>query len=417
MNNVEELISKMCPDGVPMHALGEIGETISGLRGKSKGDFSDGNAPFVSYVDISNNPALNFEVQRLVKVEAGENQNEIRLGDVLITGSSETKVDVGLTSVVTVQPKLKTYINSFCFIWRPHKELDLLPDFSKYLFRGRKFRDEVIKTANGVTRQNVSKPKLLAIRIPIPPLEIQKEIVSILNVFTELETNLESEIMSEIEARQRQRTFIFNGLSKGTLPLLKDAPKVQLKDLVDFENGKPHETLVNPAGDCELITSKFISSNGKLARRINKEDIRTPTFIDDIPIVLSDLPNGRALAKCFFVKKNNQYAVNQRIAILRSKDISIADPEYLYHFVNRNPQILRFDNGSTQTHLKKDDVINMFVLLPEIEIQKKIAKSLTELDLLILSLTKDLEAEIKVRRQQYEHYRNQFLDFKELQTA
>ena len=69
MNNVEKLISKMCPDGVPMHALGEIGETISGLRGKSKNDFSDGNAPFVSYVDISNNPSLNFEVQRLVKVE------------------------------------------------------------------------------------------------------------------------------------------------------------------------------------------------------------------------------------------------------------------------------------------------------------------------------------------------------------
>ena len=181
MSKVDDLVAKLCPNGVATFPLGEIGETISGLRGKAKSDFTDGNAPYVSYVDISNNPALNFEVQRLVKVDVGEKQNEIRLGDVLITGSSETKVDVGLTSVVTIQPRLKTYINSFCFIWRPKKDLEILPDFSKHLFRGQEFRDKIIETANGVTRQNISKPKLLAIRIPIPPIEVQQEISTVLN--------------------------------------------------------------------------------------------------------------------------------------------------------------------------------------------------------------------------------------------
>ncbi len=197
---------------VPSYSLGEIGQTISGLRGKSKSDFTDGNAPYVSYVDISNNPELNFEVQKLVKVGKSESQNEIRLGDVLITGSSETKIDVGLTSVVTIEPKIKTYINSFCFIWRPHKEIEILPEFSKHLFRGREFRDKVIETANGVTRMNISKPKLLAIKIPVPPLKIQRESVEILNNFDTLANDISVGIPAEINARRLQYEYYRNKL-------------------------------------------------------------------------------------------------------------------------------------------------------------------------------------------------------------
>lgn len=192
---------------IPTYPLGEIGTTVSGLRGKSKSDFTDGNAPFVSYVDISNNPALNFEVQKLVKVDAGENQNQIQLGDVLITGSSETKIDVGLTSVVTQEPKLRTYINSFCFIWRPNRDIVLLPDFSKHLFRGQEFREKVIRTANGVTRQNISKSKFLAISIPIPPIEMQREIVKTLDQLESLSQEISKDLQAEIKARRQQYEY------------------------------------------------------------------------------------------------------------------------------------------------------------------------------------------------------------------
>jgi len=60
MNQVEKLISNLCPNGVPVYALGQIGTTVSGLRGKSKDDFSDGNAPYVSYVEIFNNPGIDL---------------------------------------------------------------------------------------------------------------------------------------------------------------------------------------------------------------------------------------------------------------------------------------------------------------------------------------------------------------------
>jgi type I restriction enzyme S subunit len=259
----------------------------------------------------------------------------------------------------------------------------------------------------------ISPANLSKIKVPVPPMEIQKEIVNILDQFIELEEELEA----ELEARFKQRNHVINQLHQGNLPELNGVIQVPLSQIVNFENGKPHEPLVNPEGDCELITSKFISSNGTLARRINFQDIRTLALIDDITIVLSDLPNGRALAKCYFVTKDNYFAVNQRIAILRSIDTSIADPEYLYHFVNRNRQILKFDNGSTQTHLKKANVVDMIVFLPDLKVQSEIAKSLTSLEKFVYSVSSGLPAEIKARRQQYEYYRNKLLTFKQLDDA
>ena len=255
--------------------------------------------------------------------------------------------------------------------------------------------------------------KISNLEIPLPPLEIQSEIVRILDTFTKLEAELEA----ELEARMKQRTQVVSWLHSGKLPQLEGAVEVPLSDLVHFENGKPHEPFVDPLGDCELITSKFIASNGTLARRINSEDIRSKARVDDITIVLSDLPNGRALAKCYLVERDDFYAVNQRIAILRTKDNAIANPEYLYHFVNRNPQILKFDDGSTQTHLKKANVLDTMVLLPNLEVQVQLAQAMTALDKFVFGAKESLPAEIEARRQQYEHYRRKILLFNESAVA
>jgi type I restriction enzyme S subunit len=417
MRHIEKMISDLCPKGVPTYSLGEIGSTVSGLRGKSKTDFTDGNAPYVSYVEIFNNPGLDFVPEKRVQVDASENQSSIHLGDVLVTGSSETRNECGMTSVVTTEPSLPVYVNSFCFIWRPNEGVALDPQFAKHLFRGRAFRDRVIETANGVTRQNISKPKFLAIKIPLPPIEVQHEIALILNKFTAQESELETALQAELEDRKVQRSFILSEFHRGNLPKQKGSRLVALKDIVHFENGKPHESLVDPTGDCKLITSKFISTNGVQARRINYSKIRTPAFVDDVTIVLSDLPNGRALAKCYLVRENDKFAVNQRIAILRSTNVDVADPEYVFHYVNRNHQILRHDNGSTQTHLKQADVVDIKIHLPDIQTQKAIARKLTFLENLVTEISESIPGEIHKRRQQFDFYRTALLSFKELEIA
>ena len=200
MNKIEKLIEELCPQGVEFKALGELGSFYGGLTGKSKDDFSNGNAKFITYMNIFSNIEVNIEISSFVKIGKEENQKRIEYGDVLFTGSSETPNECGMSSVLTKKTEEPLYLNSFCFGFRLHDKKLFLPGFLKYLFRDEKTRKKISKTASGVTRFNISKKRFAKIQIPIPPLAIQKEIVKILDNFTRLEAELEA----ELEARKKQ---------------------------------------------------------------------------------------------------------------------------------------------------------------------------------------------------------------------
>ena len=208
MSNIDALIKQLCPDGVDFKQLSDLAVTVSGLTGKTKADFSDGNARFASYRNIFANPSLDLEAPDFVKVKDGERQNSVQLGDILITGSSESLDEVGMSSVVTSEPSEPIYMNSFCFIVRLSQRDMLDPDFAKHLFRSESIRKQIRGSANGVTRINVSKTRFMRIRIPVPPLEVQREIVRVLDQFTQLEAELEA----ELEARRRQYEHYRNQL-------------------------------------------------------------------------------------------------------------------------------------------------------------------------------------------------------------
>ena len=101
MSELAELIREHCPDGVIYKSLGEIGTFYGGLSGKTKNDFSNGNAKFISYMNVFNNLSLNTEIDDKVRIQAGERQNTIQYGDILFTGSSETPQECGMSSVLT----------------------------------------------------------------------------------------------------------------------------------------------------------------------------------------------------------------------------------------------------------------------------------------------------------------------------
>ena len=109
MSKLEELIQKLCPNGVEYKTMDELGYFYGGLSGKSRDDFVDGNAKFITYKNIYSNLALNLAVDDKVKIEEDENQNTIQYGDVLFTGSSETPDECGFSSVLTTQTEEKLY--------------------------------------------------------------------------------------------------------------------------------------------------------------------------------------------------------------------------------------------------------------------------------------------------------------------
>ena len=153
-----------------------------------------------------------------------------------------------------------------------------------------------------------------------------------------------------------------------------------------FFNGKAHENCVDENGKYVLINSKFISSNGQVCKRVNA--CLFPLIENDITIVMSDVPSGKAIAKCFLVNEADKYTLNQRIGCLRTKQ---AIPQYLVNIISRNKYFLKFDDGINQTNLRKDQILNCPLLLPPLPEQEKIAGILGTWDEAIEKLSNLIE--------------------------
>lgn len=128
-------------------------------------------------------------------------------------------------------------------------------------------------------------------------------------------------------------------------------------------------------------------------------------------MVMSDLPNGRALAKCFLVDKDDLYTLNQRVGSFVVNDNKVV-VKFLFYILNRNRQLLQYDNGVDQTNLKKSDILNILIPIPSLAEQHRIVSILDRFESLTTSLTAGLPAEIAARRQQFQHYRDKLLTFK-----
>jgi type I restriction enzyme S subunit len=93
-----------------------------------------------------------------------------------------------------------------------------------------------------------------------------------------------------------------------------------------------------------------------------------PLYKGDIVMVMSDVPNGKALAKCFIIDQDDTYSLNQRICCIRSKEF---DTKYLYYQLNRHEHFLAFNNGENQTNLRKDDILACPLIKPSMEEQRR----------------------------------------------
>ena len=141
----------------------------------------------------------------------------------------------------------------------------------------------------------------------------------------------------------------------------------------EFFNGKAHEKSIDENGKYIVVNSKFISQEGRVVKRTKEQMF--PLYKGDIVMVMSDVPNGKALAKCFIIDKDDTYSLNQRICCIRSKEF---DTKYLYYQLNRHEHFLSFNNGENQTNLRKDDILDCPLIKPSIEEQIRMVKELDE---------------------------------------
>ena len=151
--------------------LGDMGETYTGLSGKTKEDFGHGDAKFVTYMNVFSNSIADLSMTESVEID--KKQNEVNYGDVFFTTSSETPDEVGMSSV-WLENSDNTYLNSFCFGYRPSVKVN--PYYMAYMLRSDNVRKNIVFLAQGISRYNISKNKMMEISVPLPNLEEQQKI-------------------------------------------------------------------------------------------------------------------------------------------------------------------------------------------------------------------------------------------------
>ena len=152
-------------DAWEQRELGMEGTTFTGLSGKTKEDFGHGDARFITYMNVFKNPIS--DPTMVEPIEVDNSQKEIEYGDIFFTTSSETPEEVGMSSIYIENP-IKTYLNSFCFGYRLNEVNKYDLRFLAYSFRADSFRKNMVLLAQGISRYNISKNKVMEINICVP---------------------------------------------------------------------------------------------------------------------------------------------------------------------------------------------------------------------------------------------------------
>lgn len=407
--------------------LGEIAEIYGGLTGKNKSDFDGGNAKYITYKNIFSNIDVDFSALESVKVSDSESQHEVKYGDVLFTGSSETADEAGMSSAVTTRIEVAVYLNSFSFGIRFNKDIRLIPEFSKYLFRSNSMRSEISKTASGVTRFNISKERFRKIQVPIfcpenpkKSLEIQTEIVRILDAFASLTAELTASLTAELNTRKKQYNYYRDELlsfHEGNV-----AWKT-LGEIGEFIRGKRFTKADYVEDGISVIHyGEIYTRYGAFATRafsqVRSEMAGALRYAEPGDVVMAGV--GETVEE-----------VGKAVAWLGIEKVAIHDDSYAFRH-SMNPKFISYvmqtaafiDEKAKHVSRGKlnrlliDGIAKVRIPIPypndtekSLAEQARIVAILDKFDVLTNSITEGLPHEIALRQKQYEYYRDLLLNF------
>ena len=197
MSQIDALIKQLCPAGVPFSTLGEIAELVRG-NGMPKTDFTESGVGAIHYGQIyTYYNTWTAETKSFVDQKTASKLAKVDPGDIIITNTSENLEDVGKAVAWLGQSQIVTGGHATVL---KHKQN---PKFIAYWLQSPSFHSQKKRLATGTKVIDVSAKSLAKLRIPIPPLEVQHEIVKVLDTFSKLEAELEA----ELEARRNQYKF------------------------------------------------------------------------------------------------------------------------------------------------------------------------------------------------------------------
>ncbi|NHA84563.1 restriction endonuclease subunit S [Helicobacter pylori] len=214
--------------------LGDIGITISGLVGKTKQDFINGNAKYITFLNVLNNVIIDTSILENVKIYPNEKQNSFKKYDLFFNTSSETPKEVGMCAVL-LDDIDQVFLNSFCFGFRIFdKAVDSL--FLSYLINSEIGRKAFENLAQGSTRYNLSKSGFNNVCLILPPLNEQIAIANILSDVDHYLCSLDALILKK-ESVKKALSFELLSQKKRLKGFNQAWQKVRLGDICEITTG------------------------------------------------------------------------------------------------------------------------------------------------------------------------------------
>ena len=351
--------------------LGSIGLTYTGLSGKTKKDFGHGEAKYITYLNVFQNTISNITMTD--KVEIDPIQNEVKYGDVLFTTSSETPEEVGMSSVwLGDTPNI--YLNSFCFGFRPNQKIDSY--FLGYSLRAPYMRDKIKILAQGISRYNISKNKVMELEISLPNNEEQKLLGTFLQRI-DLIITLHQSKLDKLQATKKallQEMFPEEGQDKPKRRFkgFSDAwEQRKLGNIVDFLDGQR-----KPLKESDRIKGKYpyYGASGII------DYINDYLFDENLVLLSEDGANiiDRNYPICFIA--TGKYWVNNHAHVLKVK-AGVID-KFICESLERL-DYTKFNTGTAQPKLNQDICQKIVITIPNEDEQKCISEFLDRINNII----------------------------------
>lgn len=382
MSRLAELIEQLCPDGVEYRALGDVGVFVRG-GGLQKADFVETGMPCVHYGQIHTRFGISVsETVTFVSEAQFARLKHADYGDLLIATTSEDDEAVGKATAWLGDGEVA--ISGDMFYYRHNLE----PKYVSYFFASSSFQDQKRPYLTGAKVRRIADKGLSRIQIPVPPLEVQREIVRILDQFTTLEAELEAELEVRRAQYEHYRTHL---LSYESLAARGQVRWCALGDVVRICNGRDYKTL--SAGDVPVYGSGGVM-----------------TYVSDYlsvgPTVL--IPRKGSLDNIYFVE--GQFWTVDTIFYTEIGDA--LHPKFFFHYM-KQMKLSRMNEAAGVPSMTQRKLSSIRIPIPSYEEQRRIADSLDRFDALVNDISSGLPAEIAARRAQYEHYRDRLLSFPE----
>ena len=398
MNNMKKpkIRFKGFTDDWEQRKLGEMGQTYTGLSGKAKDDFGHGQARFVTYMNVFSNPISNPEMTEPIEIDP--KQNEVEVGDVFFTTSSETPEEVGMSSIL-LEKRGKTYLNSFCFGFRPSEKIDSY--YLAYMLRSESTRAKIILLAQGISRYNISKNKVMEIAVSLPSLDEQKMIGQYFSQLDNLITlhQRKYEKLQIIKKSMLENCFPKNG---------EKVPKIRFFGFTgDWEQRKVGEVIEDYVEKTTVQNQYPVLTSSQQQGIVLQEDYfadRQVTTNDNVGYYV--LPRGyftyrsRSDTDLFVFNRNNlidKGIISYYYPVFRPKNV---DSNFLLRRLNNGirSQVSMAAEGTGQHVLAHSKLKSMEFLVPSVPEQKLIGAYFEILDHLITLHQSELEKLQKIKK-------------------